>query len=176
MSNTSIYTIGHSTHTLEEFLALLHAHDIQLLADVRTIPKSRAHPQFGIDCLPAELRATGIDYVHLKALGGLRHASKDSPNTGWRNASFRGYADYMATPEFHAGLSELEKLARQQRVAIMCAEAVPWRCHRTLIADALTVAGWHVSHIMSKTTLKEHTLTTFLRVRDGELTYPDAEV
>ncbi|MGH2482165.1 MAG: DUF488 family protein [Ktedonobacteraceae bacterium] len=160
---------------MDEFLELLHEHDIQLLADVRTIPKSRAHPQFGIDRLPDELRTANISYTHLKVLGGLRHAAKDSLNTGWHNTSFRGYADYMATPEFHAGLSDLEVLARQQRVAIMCAEVLPWRCHRSLIADALTVAGWHVSHIMSKKALKEHTLTVFLQVKDGNLTYPGSE-
>lgn len=175
MENTTIYTIGYSTHTTDEFLALLHAHEIHLLVDVRTIPRSRAHPQFGIDQLPGNLQAAGIAYDHLKALGGLRHAAKDSPNTGWQNASFRGYADYMATPEFHAGLIELEERARRQRTAIMCAEAVPWRCHRSLIADALTLAGWHVYHIMSKKTAREHTLTSFLRVEDGVLRYPGTE-
>ena len=175
MESNSIYTIGHSTHTTEEFLALLHAHAIQLLVDVRTIPRSRIHPQFGIDLLPGELQAAGIDYCHLKALGGLRHAAKDSPNSGWQNASFRGYADYMATSAFHAGLAELEGLARRQKTAIMCAEALPWRCHRSLIADALTVTGWHVYHIMSKKTAREHALTTFLRVEGGKLIYPGEE-
>ncbi len=175
MENNTIYTIGYSTHTTDEFLALLHAHEIQRLVDVRTIPRSRVQPQFGIDQLPGILQAAGIEYTHLKELGGLRHAAKDSPNTGWRNASFRGYADYMATPEFHAGLVELEELARRQRTTIMCAEAVPWRCHRSLISDALTLAGWHVYHIMSKKTAREHTLTSFLRVEDGVIRYPGAE-
>jgi uncharacterized protein (DUF488 family) len=171
MEHRSLTTIGHSTHSIGEFIALLQAHAIQLLVDVRTIPRSRAHPQFGIDSLPGELQAAGIDYRHLEALGGLRHARKDSPNTGWRNASFRGYADYMATPAFQAGLAELEELARARNTVIMCAEALPWRCHRSLITDALTVAGWHVWHIVSLKTTREHTLTPFLRVKDGKLLY-----
>jgi len=172
MESKSIYTIGHSTHTIEEFLDLLRAHAIQLLVDVRTVPKSRKHPQFGIDLLPEELQTAAIDYLHLKELGGLRHPAKDSPNTGWRNTSFRGYADYIATPEFHAALAHLEELASSRQTAIMCAEAVPWRCHRSLIADALTVNGWQVFHIMSKKTARQHTLTSFLRVQDGMLSYP----
>ncbi|MEO7021192.1 MAG: DUF488 domain-containing protein [Ktedonobacteraceae bacterium] len=170
-----MYTIGHSTRTIEELVALLRVHAIQLLVDVRTIPKSRKNPQFGIDLLPAALHTCAIDYRHLPALGGLRRAAKDSRNTGWHNASFRGYADYLATPEFHAGLAELEDLANHQLVAIMCAEAVPWRCHRSLIADALTVAGWHVYHIISKQTPKEHTLTAFLQCEDGQLIYPNSD-
>lgn len=175
MEHCTIATIGHSTHPIEEFIELLGIHAIRLLVDVRTIPRSRAHPQFGIDQLPGALQRAGIDYLHLEALGGLRHPMKDSPNTGWRNASFRGYADYMATPAFRAGLAELEECARRQRTAIMCAEALPWRCHRSLIADVLTVAGWHVYHIMSKNTIKEHTLTPFLRVEEGVLIYPGEE-
>lgn len=175
MESRIITTIGHSIHTREEFIALLQIHAIQLLVDVRTIPRSRAHPQFGIDLLPGELQAAGIDYRHLKALGGLRHAVKDSPNTGWRNTSFRGYADYMATPAFHEGLAELEALARSQKTTIMCAEALPWRCHRSLIADALTVAGWHVFHIISPKTARKHTLTPFLHVENGKLLYPGEE-
>ncbi|HEX7734843.1 MAG TPA: DUF488 domain-containing protein [Ktedonobacteraceae bacterium] len=174
MEHHTIATIGHSTHPIEEFLELLRMHAIQLLVDVRTIPRSRAHPQFGSDLLPDALQRAGIDYLHLEALGGLRHPAKDSPNTGWRNASFRGYADYMATPAFRAGLAELEAHARRQRTAIMCAEALPWRCHRSLIADALTVAGWRVSHIMGKL-LREHTLTPFLRVEREMLRYPGEE-
>lgn len=170
-----MYTIGHSTHTLEELLALLGAYMIQLLVDVRTIPRSRAHPQFSSEFLSGALQAVGIDYRHLKALGGLRHPTRESPNTGWRNASFRGFADYMATPSFQAGLAELEALAGKHTTAIMCAEALPWRCHRSLIADALTVAGWQVYHIMSKKTAREHTLTPFLYVESGKLTYPEQE-
>ncbi len=175
MESITIYTIGHSTHTLEEFVDLLRTYTIQLLVDVRTIPRSRAHPQFGSDLLSPALQVVGIEYRHLKALGGLRHPTKASPNTGWRNASFRGFADYMATPAFGAGLAELEELARRKISAIMCAEALPWRCHRSLIADALTVGGWHVYHIMSKKTAREHTLTPFLHVEDGKLTYPGEE-
>lgn len=154
---------------------MLSMHAIQLLVDVRTIPRSRAHPQFSSDQLPGALQRAGIDYLHLEALGGLRHPVKDSPNTGWRNASFRGFADYMATPDFRAGLTELEERALRQRTAVMCAEALPWRCHRSLIADALTIAGWCVSHIMSKHSNREHMLTPFLRVESGVLIYPREE-
>jgi len=168
----TIYTIGHSTRTIDQFIGLLEAHSIQELVDVRTVPKSRHNPQFGSEALADSLRQAGIGYRQLGALGGLRHARKDSANTGWENASFRGFADYMATSEFQAGLEELEALAEQQVVATMCAEAVPWRCHRSLIADALTVRGWQVLHISSKKTAKPHELTPFLRVQDGTLTYP----
>ncbi|WP_126602942.1 DUF488 domain-containing protein [Dictyobacter aurantiacus] len=172
MKHYTIATIGHSTHSLEEFIELLRMHAIRLLVDVRTIPRSHAHPQFGIDQLPDALQRAGIEYVHLAALGGLRHPRKDSLNAGWRNASFRGFADYMATPAFWTGLDELEERARRTTTVIMCAEAVPWRCHRSLIADALTIAGWRVSHIISKHSVREHTLTPFLRVKDGLLIYP----
>jgi uncharacterized protein (DUF488 family) len=127
------------------------------------------------DPLSDALQAIGIAYYHLTALGGLRHALKASPNTGWRNSSFRGFADYMATPAFQAGLAELEELARHQNTVIMCAEALPWRCHRSLVADALTIVSWHMYHIMSKHTLKEHSLTPFLRVEGGMLIYPGEE-
>jgi uncharacterized protein (DUF488 family) len=171
-SMRTIYTIGHSTRTIDQFIGLLKAHSIEELVDVRTVPKSRHNPQFSSEALAESLRQAGIGYRHLGTLGGLRHARKDSTNTGWENASFRGFADYMATPEFEAGLEELEALAEKQAVAIMCAEAVPWRCHRSLIADALTVRGWQVLHISSKKTAKPHELTPFLRVQDGALTYP----
>lgn len=176
MEYRTLATIGSSTHSIEAFIELLRMHTIQLLVDVRTIPKSRAHPQFDSALLSGTLQHAGIDYVHLEALGGLRHPTKDSPNTGWRNASFRGFADYMATPAFRAGLAELAERARHQRTAIMCAEALPWRCHRSLIADALTVAGWRVSHIMGKHTTREHTLTPFLRHEGETLTYPGEDV
>ena len=172
MEKKSIYTIGHSTHSMEEFLELLGAYEIRCLVDVRTVPKSRKNPQSGIDLLPGELQVAGIEYQHFKDLGGLRHPAKDSPNTGWRNASFRGYADYMASAGFRAAFTRLENLAHAKRTAIMCAEAVPWRCHRSLIADALTVDGWQVCHIMSKTQAREHTLTSFLVVHEGKLSYP----
>jgi uncharacterized protein (DUF488 family) len=168
----SIFTIGHSTRTIEEFLSILKAHDIQRLVDVRSIPKSRRVPQFNSDALAASLPEQGIDYVHLKSLGGRRHAKKDSINSGWRNASFRGYADYMATDDFRAGISRLLDLAREKRAAIMCAEAVPWRCHRSLIGDALLARGVSVQDIMSATSVRPHQLTPFARVDGLEISYP----
>jgi uncharacterized protein (DUF488 family) len=150
---------------------LLRGHGIRQLADVRTIPKSRHNPQFGGAELSASLEEHGIAYVALPALGGLRRARPDSINTGWRNASFRGYADYMLTPDFARGLEELEALAHACPTAIMCAEAVPWRCHRSLIADALTVKGWEVLDIISAKPAKAHKLTPFLNVVDGRLVY-----
>ena len=168
----TIYTIGHSTRTIEHFLELLKAHGIAQIVDVRTVPKSRHNPQFGKEALAASLEQAGIAYTHLEKLGGLRHTSKDSVNLGWQNASFRGFADYMATPEFQAGLDELKALAEKKTVAIMCAEAVPWRCHRSLIADALTIQGWQVLHIQSRKTASPHELTSFLKEQDGKLTYP----
>ncbi|MEO6872445.1 MAG: DUF488 domain-containing protein [Chthoniobacterales bacterium] len=167
-----VLTVGHSTRAIEEFVRLLQAHDVTMLADVRTIPKSRHNPQFNKTSLPAPLRKAGIEYVHLPGLGGLRHAKSDSPNMGWRNASFRGYADYMQTSEFAENLDHLIELARQKRIAIMCAEAVPWRCHRSLIGDALTIRGMRVEDIMTPTRRQLHRLTPFARVRKGVLTYP----
>ena len=169
----TIYTIGHSTRTSEQFIELLRAHGIEELVDVRTIPRSRHNPQFGSEEIAASLRQAGIAYMHLGKLGGLRHASKDSVNLGWQNTSFRGFADYMATPEFQAGLEELKVLAEKKTVAIMCAEAVPWRCHRSLIADALTIQGWQVMHIQSRKTASPHELTPFLKVQDGKISYPE---
>jgi uncharacterized protein (DUF488 family) len=168
----TIWTIGHSTHSLEEFVAMLRAHDIEQLVDVRTIPKSRRVPQFNSESLAAALPKLGVEYVHLKTLGGLRHAKKDSVNAGWRNASFRGYADYMGTDEFRQGIERLLKLARTKRTAIMCAEAVPWRCHRSLIGDALLVRGVRVEDIISSTSHREHELTPFAKVHGLEITYP----
>ena len=168
----TIYTIGHSTRSIEQFLGLLKAHNIEELVDVRTVPQSRHNPQFGKEELAAALQQAGIGYMHLGKLGGLRHSSKDSVNLGWQNSSFRGFADYMATPEFQQGLDELKAIAEKKRVVIMCAEAVPWRCHRSLIADALTTQGWQVLHIQSKKTASPHELTPFLKVQDGKLTYP----
>jgi uncharacterized protein (DUF488 family) len=168
----TIYTIGHSTRSIEQFLGLLAAHNVEELVDVRTVPKSRHNPQFGQEELAAALQQAGISYMHLEKLGGLRRSSKDSVNLGWQNSSFRGFADYMATPEFQEGLDELKAIAEKKRVAIMCAEAVPWRCHRSLIADALTMQGWQVLHIQSKKTASPHELTPFLKVQDGKLTYP----
>ncbi len=167
-----IFTIGHSTLPIEKFLDMIEAHGIQQLVDVRTIPKSRRNPQFGQDQLPASLEQRGIRYLHLPGLGGLRHARKDSINTGWKNASFRGYADYMQTPAFSENLSKLIELAAASPTAIMCAEAVPWRCHRSLIADALAARGITVEHILSATSLKSHTYTPFARVEGESVTYP----
>jgi uncharacterized protein (DUF488 family) len=168
----SILTIGHSTHTLDEFVGILKAHEVAQLVDVRTIPKSRRVPHFNAESLAEALPAEGIDYVHLKALGGLRHEKKDSVNTGWRNASFRGYADYMGTQEFQEGLNRLLELARAKRTAIMCAEAVPWRCHRSLIGDALLVGGVRVEDIMNAKTRRDHELTPFAKVHGVAITYP----
>src|ERR1035441_9967673 len=158
-----VMTIGHSTRTLEEFIGLLQAHAVSLVADVRTIPRSRHNPQFNKDSLPEKLKKAGLGYVHLPGLGGLRHAKLNSLNVGWRNASFRGYADYMQTPEFETSLEELIQLAKQKQIAIMCAEAVPWRCHRSLIADALLVRRIRTEDIMSPTRRQVHMLTPFAR-------------
>ena len=167
-----IMTIGHSTHTLEEFIRLLQAHGTTCVVDVRTVPRSRHNPQFNKTSLPRSLKKASLGYVHTPGLGGLRHAKRDSPNVGWRNASFRGYADYMQTPEFAQSLEELIRLANQDRIVLMCAEAVPWRCHRSLIADALLVRGIRTEDIMSPTRRHVHTLTPFAKVRGTTITYP----
>jgi uncharacterized protein (DUF488 family) len=169
-------TIGHSNRPLPEFLEMLQAHQVDLLVDVRTVPRSRHNPQFNKDALPQSLAAAGIAYEHLPGLGGLRHARPDSPNTGWRNLSFRGYADYMQTPEFANNLQALRDLAVGRTVAIMCAESVPWRCHRSLIADALLILGEPVAHIMSTTKVDDHRLTSFARVEGGRITYPPTDL
>jgi uncharacterized protein (DUF488 family) len=173
MKKPSIFTIGHSTRSIDEFVALLKAHGVKELVDVRSIPMSRRNPQFNTDNLKQSLTSEHIRYKHLKKLGGLRRTKKDSPNLGWRNASFRGYADYMATSEFSEGLSALIKIAESRTTAIMCAEAVPWRCHRSLIADALIKKGWLVKDIMSRTKASKHRLTPFLKVKKGLLVYPE---
>ena len=170
-----VLTIGHSTRTLEEFIGLLQAHAVSRVVDVRTVPRSRHNPQFNKDSLPDSLNKAGLGYVHMPGLGGLRHAKRDSPNLGWRNASFRGYADYMQTPEFAKSLEELIQLAGRDRIALMCAEAVPWRCHRSLIADALTVRGIRAEDIMSRTRRQIHTLTPFAKVCGTTVTYPAGE-
>jgi len=167
-----VLTVGHSTRPLETFLELLKAHDVRRLVDVRTVPCSRHNPQFNKESLPESLAAVGIKYVHMPGLGGLRHPRRDSPNTGWRNTGFRGFADYMQTPEFEKNLEELLDLARRQRLAIMCAEAVPWRCHRSLIANALAVRGIQVEHIASATRRNQHALTPWARVEGLRITYP----
>ena len=168
----AVFTVGHSNRSLEEFAQLLRPYAIECVADIRTIPRSRHNPQFNADALGPALREHGVDYVALPALGGLRHTHKDSPNTGWRNTSFRGYADYMLTAEFAGGLGELVALSRGMRTAIMCAEAVPWRCHRSLVADALLVEGIPVIEIMSPTNWREHKITPFAQVLGESITYP----
>ena len=171
-SHPVVLTVGHSTRPLGEFMALLKAHSVARLIDVRTVPRSRHNPQFNRDTLPAALAAEGIAYEHVAGLGGFRRPRPDSPNTGWRNASFRGYADYMQTAEFAGHLTGLIAEARRERIALMCAEAVPWRCHRSLIADALVVHGLRVEEIISGTRRQVHELTTFAKVSDKVLTYP----
>jgi uncharacterized protein (DUF488 family) len=175
VTGNTLFTIGHSTHSLEEFVGLLKKHGVMRIADVRSIPKSRHCPQFNTDVLEAGLQAAGVGYTHMAALGGRRYSRKGSINTGWRNASFRGYADYMATPQFAEGLDELMRVARKEITAIMCAEAVPWRCHRSLIADALLVKGWEVREIVSTAPAKLHKPTPFLKIVDGQLMYPAAD-
>jgi uncharacterized protein (DUF488 family) len=170
-----VLTIGHSTRILEEFIQLLEAHEVSRVVDVRTVPRSRHNPQFNKSSLPHALKKAGVGYVHLPGLGGLRHANPDSPNMGWRNTSFRGYADYMQTPEFQANLAGLIEMAGRHRLALMCAEAVPWRCHRSLIADALLVHGISVEDIMSLTRRQTHKLTPFAKVLGTEITYPAAQ-
>jgi uncharacterized protein (DUF488 family) len=172
MKKPSIFTIGHSTRRIDEFIELLHMHDVEEVVDVRSIPMSRHNPQFNRDALKHSLKGNGIRYKHLKKLGGLRHSRKDSINLGWRNLSFRGYADYMSTPEFSEGLEALMKIASSRETAIMCAEAVPWRCHRSLVADALIKKGWLVRDIIGGVSAAKHRLTPFLKVRKGQLTYP----
>ncbi len=169
---STIFTVGHSTRTAEDFIALLKENGVTRLVDVRTVPRSARNPQFNRETLPATLVRAGIAYAHMKDLGGLRRARKDSINTGWRNASFRGYADYMQTPEFASALDELIAFARNERVAIMCAEAVPWRCHRSLIGDALLVRGFDVQDITGPGKTRPHQLTPFARVEGTSITYP----
>jgi uncharacterized protein (DUF488 family) len=166
----AVYTIGHSTRSIEEFLELLTREEIKLLADIRTFPVSRRYPHFNSEILAASLRAAGIEYRHLSGLGGRRAPKKNSANTLWRNAGFRGYADYMETDEFRDALQEVIVLSATRRVAIMCAEAVPWRCHRNLVSDALVAAGIPVKHILDAK-LSDHTLTPFARIQDGYVSY-----
>ena len=169
-------TIGHSTLPIEIFLSVLRENGVRLLADIRTVPKSRHNPQFAQENLAPALAAAGIGYGWYRALGGLRHARKDSINSGWRNASFRGYADYMQTAEFAAALDELLKAGPHEHTAMMCAEAVPWRCHRSLVADALTMRGIAAEDITysakGKSRRERHKLTPFARVEGGRLWYP----
>jgi uncharacterized protein (DUF488 family) len=165
-------TVGHSNRSAEDFVALLRAHGVDLLVDVRRLPKSKFNPQFHVDSLPGTLRQAGIGYLHMPELGGLRHSQPDSKNTGWKNSTFRGYADYMQTEAFQTALDDLQRLEAGSRVAIMCAEAVPWRCHRSLIADALTARGELVEHIASASRRSPHEMTKFAHVEGREVTYP----
>ena len=167
-----VFTIGHSTRLLAEFIALLAAHSVTQLIDVRTVPRSRHNPQFNRDTLPAALEVAGIGYAHVAGLGGFRHTHPGSLNMGWRNVSFRGFADYMQTPEFAENLAALIEQATRGQLALMCAEAVPWRCHRSLIADALVVNGIRAEEIINATRVQEHTLTPFARVDGTAVTYP----
>jgi hypothetical protein len=167
-----VLALGHSTRPLDELVALLRTHGVRVLADIRTVPRSRHNPQFEKPTLARAIAAAGMRYVHLPKLGGLRRARPDSPNGAWRNASFRGYADHMLTPEFAEGLSELKTLARVGPVAIMCAEAVPWRCHRSLVADALWASGVVVGHVSGPGAPRPHRLTPFATVSGRRVTYP----
>jgi uncharacterized protein (DUF488 family) len=166
-----LWTIGHSNRSIEQFLELLTGQQIQSLADVRRFPGSRRQPHFNSENLPKSLAQAGIAYVHFPELGGRRKASPNSPNTVWRNEAFRGYADFMMTPEFRAGIERLLKLAQEKRTAIMCAEALWWQCHRSLIADYLKAAGQTVMHIMGSGKIEEHPFTSAARIVDGKLTY-----
>lgn len=168
--------MGHSTRPLTDFIDMLTEHQITLLVDVRTVPRSRHNPQFNGDSLPQALLPFGLQYVHAAGLGGFRPTRPDSPNRAWRNTSFRGYADYMQTDDFSENLFWLMRLGEEQRIAVMCAEAVPWRCHRSLIADALVVQGWGAQEIVSPTRLQAHKLTPFAKVFEQVITYPPEDL
>jgi uncharacterized protein (DUF488 family) len=167
-----MWTVGHSTRALDELIALVRAHGVTHVADVRKLPRSRRHPQFDADTLPVALGAAGLGYTHVAGLGGLRRGEPASINRAWKHPSFRAYADYMQTPAFAAELDRLLALARRERVAIMCAEAVWWRCHRSLIADVLVARGEPVLHILTPDRAEPHALREFARVENGRVTYP----
>jgi uncharacterized protein (DUF488 family) len=167
-----LFTVGHSTRSLEELISLLSGFGIRAVVDLRKIPRSRHNPQFNADTLPSALQARGISYAHLAGLTGLRHQKAGSINSAWRNRGFRGFADHMMTDDFEAALTELCALADREKVAIMCAEAVPWRCHRSLIADALTARGVSVAHITSPGRAEPHRMTPFAKVENRRVTYP----
>jgi uncharacterized protein (DUF488 family) len=168
----TVLTVGHSTLPIADFIELLQAHGVELLVDVRTVPRSRRNPQFNSGALADTLPGAGIKYVHMPGLGGLRKPRPDSVNSGWTNESFRGYADHMQSAEFGASLGQLMQLAAEHRLAMMCAEAVPWRCHRSLVADALTARGVAVEHIMTTARRQPHKVTSFARVEGQQVTYP----
>jgi uncharacterized protein (DUF488 family) len=167
-----VFTIGHSTRSLQEFIDLILRYRIEVVVDVRSVPRSRRNPQFNRETLPEALRTAGIGYEHAARLGGFRRASSVSLNAGWRNASFRGYADYMQTATFVTTLESVIERARSERLALMCAEALPWRCHRSLIADALVARGIRVEEIISATHAQAHALTSIARVDGTRITYP----
>jgi uncharacterized protein (DUF488 family) len=167
-----IYTIGHSTRPINDFIEILSHYGIDLLVDIRTMPRSRRVPDFNIETLPQSLKDIGISYLHMASLGGLRKAEKDSKNSGWRNVSFRGYADYMQTDAFKEGIEELLGYAKEHTLALMCAEAVPWRCHRSLVGDVLLVRGVEVIDIFDIKTAKQEALTPFAKVSGTAITYP----
>lgn len=167
-----IFTVGHSTRPIDVFIGLLKTHDVGRLADIRTMPRSRHNPQFNREDFARSLAKAGIHYTHIAGLGGLRHTSAASPNKGWRNTSFRGYADYMQTPEFENSLNEAIALAEQEQIALMCAEAVPWRCHRSMVADALIIRGIEVEEILNTEQRQPLKLTSFARVEGLQITYP----
>jgi uncharacterized protein (DUF488 family) len=180
MSKTSndplrVWTVGHSIRGFEELVTILHDAAIELLVDVRTVPKSRRVPHFNREALETELPSKGVRYMHMPRLGGFRRAVAGSPNTAWRNASFRGFADYMLTMDFDEALDDLCVTADRQRTAIMCSEAVPWRCHRSLIADALTARGAAVTHLLGHKREQPHSLTSFAAIEGERVTYPGAE-
>ncbi|MGI0090874.1 MAG: DUF488 family protein [Nitrososphaerales archaeon] len=172
MPGKVIFTIGHSTRPVDEFKTILKRYNIQIVSDIRIMPGSRRNPQFNSDNLRESLETVGIEYTHIKELGGLRKPNKDSSNTGWRNPSFRGYADYMQSEEFEAGLSKLMKIAKDKTVVIMCAEAVPWRCHRSLVSDALIVRGFQIIDIFTESKSHPHSLTPWAKFEGGKLSYP----
>ncbi|HZX00426.1 MAG TPA: DUF488 domain-containing protein [Trueperaceae bacterium] len=172
MADTTIYTIGHSTRSLDEFVAMLKAHGVTSLIDIRTIPKSRRHPHFAGETLAESLPDAGVSYDWMEALGGLRKPKPDSENSAWRNLSFRGYADHMQTEAFNAAVDELVRRSQDASVAIMCSEAVPWRCHRSLVGDALLARGVKVLDIMSDTKATPYELTSFALVDGTRVTYP----
>lgn len=169
---TVVLTIGHSTRTLEEFVQLLEVYGVTLVVDVRTVPRSRHNPQFNKETLPTSLKHYGVRYIHMPEIGGLRHPKHESVNTAWKNSGFRGYADYMHTQEFADSLLKIVALARENRLALMCAEAMPWRCHRNLISDALVVRHIKVEHIISKDGVITHELNSLAQVEGTKITYP----
>jgi uncharacterized protein (DUF488 family) len=171
-SDLAVFTVGHSTRSLEEFVSLLKAYGVSMVVDVRTVPRSRHNPQFNKESLPDNLKAQGIKYIHMPELGGLRRPVADSVNLGWENKSFRGYADYMQTKEFAENLLHLVALIRENCLAVMCAEAVPWRCHRNLLSDALAARRISVKHILTETGCTNHELTPFAHVEGTKITYP----